>query len=229
MRHTVPRSVLTDMKPMRLPPRLAFWALAAATLLISHDLVWLVQSGPGESLATALRSAQHGYWTWVSIAILIGVCAAAIVTVLRTLGLLRLAHRLDAPVARARARSFLARAAVAWLRLLAVVGIGFAIQENVEHYLAHGHVLGLGAVTGPEYPLAIPVLAAATVLAALVGATVRSIEREILAGIAGALRSRQARAPRRLRPIDVPVPLRRRPAMAGTDAGRAPPLLLVGT
>ena len=43
---------------LRIAPRVAFWAFAALTLLVSHDLVWLVQLGPGESLALALRGEQ---------------------------------------------------------------------------------------------------------------------------------------------------------------------------
>ena len=50
------------------------------------------------------------------------------------------------------------RFAAIWLRLLAVVAIGFVIQENVEHVIAHGHAPGLGALLGPEYPLALPVI-----------------------------------------------------------------------
>ena len=214
------------MKPIRITPRLAFWVLAAVTLLVSHDLIFLVQFGPGESLATTLRSAQHGYWTWVSLAILVGAAAAALVTVRRAVGLQRRARQMEVPVAGIRGGPLLARAAVAWVRLLAVVGIGFAIQENVEHWLSHGHLIGLGAVTGPEYPLAVPVLAAATAVAALVGAAIRTVERELVAAIEAALHRSEIRPPRRIRQPARSGPLRRRPAMAGSAAGRAPPLFV---
>jgi hypothetical protein len=217
------------VKPNRITPRVAFWALAALTLLVSHDLVWLVQLGPGESLTTALRTDDHGYWTWLSLAILALATVAALGVATRAIGLVRRVRRLDATVARVRGRHFLARSSVAWAELLAVVGIGFAVQENVEHYLSHGHVLGTGAVTGPEYPLAIPVLAVATAIAALVCAAVRTIERELVDAIESALRRSDDRAPRRVRLRARCDPPRRPAAMSGSVAGRAPPPLLATT
>jgi hypothetical protein len=217
------------MKTPRFSPRVVFWALAAFTLLVSHDAVWLVQLGPGEHLASALRTEEHGYWAVASVAILGVVALAALATVTRAIGLARRARQLDAAVPGVRGRSVLGHAAVAWIRLLAVVGIGFAIQENVEHFLAHGHVLGFGAITGPEYPLAVPVLAAVTAVAALLGAFVRSVEAELVAGIAAALRGLRPRPSRTTRHVPGQVHLRRLPAMAGSDAERAPPILLVGT
>ena len=215
------------MKRTRFSPRIVFWALAAVTLLVSHDAVWLVQMGPGERLASAMRASQHGYWAIASVVILVVAVLAATATVARAVRLARRARRLAAPVPAVRARSVLGRAVVGWVRLLAVVGIGFAIQENVEHWLSHGHLLGFGAITGPEYPLAIPVLSAVTAVAALLGALVRSVEAELVAGIAAALS--RLRPPRIARRAPDPIHLRRRPAMAGSDAGRAPPVLLVGT
>ena len=69
------------MKPMRLvrrlPPRLAFWALAAVALLVSHDATWLAQTGPGEALTSALRHGGHEYWGAASAALtLVGLAAA---------------------------------------------------------------------------------------------------------------------------------------------------------
>ena len=59
-------------------PRVAFWALAAVALLISHDATFLVQVGPGEALARALREAGHGYWGAASVVLLlIGLAAGA--------------------------------------------------------------------------------------------------------------------------------------------------------
>ena len=225
---TVSARARTEVKPPRSSPALVFWALAAVALLVSHDAIWLVQLGPGEELAAILRSSQHGYWAAASVLVLVVAAVAALVTLTRAIGLVRNARRLDAPVGRIRGRGVLGRAGLAWIRLLAVVGIGFALQENVEHYLAHGHVLGLGAITGPEYPLAVPVLAAVTAVAAILAALVRAVEHELVAGIAAARRIAH-RPPRTTRHALDRVARRRRPAMAGSDAGRAPPLLLVGT
>ena len=211
---------------MRLPPRLAFWALAAATLLVSHDVVWLVQLGPGEGLAAALRTGGHGYWAAASIAIVGVAVAVALLAGWRTLRVVRDARRLGAPIPR-RISPFGTRALVGWARLLAVVGIGFAVQENVEHYIAHGHVLGTGALTGPEYPLAVPVLAAFTGLGALVTTLLGRVERELVAGIAAALGRLAALRPAIQLPRPMLAVLRPRlPAMATPDAGRAPPVLI---
>src|SRR5688572_30297750 len=67
----------TGTPPKRIPPRLAFWALAGVALFLSHDAIFLVQIGPGEGLARALREASHGYWESASLILaLIGLGAA---------------------------------------------------------------------------------------------------------------------------------------------------------
>jgi hypothetical protein len=217
------------MRRFRLPTSVVFWTLAAVTLLISHDAIWLIQIGPGQDLASALRAMQHGYLVAASVAILLVAVGAALATAARTHGLLRRARLVGASVPAFRGRHLATRAVVAWVRLFAVVGVGFAIQENVEHFLAHAHVLGVGAITGPEYPLAIPVLASVTAVAALLFAAVRVVEADLVAGIAAALRQARLRAPRIARRTQVVLPLRRRSAMSGSDAGRAPPIFLVGS
>lgn len=67
-----------------------------------------------------------------------------------------------------------------------LVAVAFALQENAEHLVGHGHGIGLGALIGPEYPLALPVLAAVTGLAATVIALARHHEGELLRRIATA-------------------------------------------
>jgi hypothetical protein len=60
-----------------------------------------------------------------------------------------------------------------WLPILALTLAAFTVQENVEHLVGHGHLIGLGALAGPEYPLALPVIAMVTLLVAAAGALVR--------------------------------------------------------
>jgi hypothetical protein len=108
-----------------------------------------------------------------------------------------------------------------------VVAIGFGLQENVEHLISHGHAPGLGALIGPELPLALPVIAFITGLAALVAAALGQAEHALLAVIADALRRCTARAPR-----STPRPPLRQAAvllapLARAWAGRAPPRTLV--
>ena len=213
------------LRASRSTHRLAFWALAALALLVSHDAIWLVQLGPGEGLAAALRSGGHGYWGGASgVMAILGVVAG--VGVARRLGRLRRSAEELGPgrVAPAPAASYLARASVAWPRLLAVVVIGFTLQENVEHALTHGHTPGLGALLGPEHPLAIPVIAAITLIGALLASIVLVTEDALLAIIRD--RDSRDRAPRRL--IRPALSLGRRSlARSRAYAGRAPPALLV--
>ena len=216
------------MKPMRsvrrLPPRLAFWALAGVALLVSHDATWLAQIGPGAALTAALRHGGHDYWGAASSILVAAGAAAAIAAAFRLYRLCRRASGGDHARARLDARPYLHRAAGAWLRLFGVVAIGFLVQENVEHALTHGHGLWAGALLGPEYPLALPVIAAVTLLGALVAAAFVTAERILLARLDGS--SPRPRAPRSVRRPDRQILLdggvgRR------AHAGRGPPTLLV--
>jgi hypothetical protein len=215
------------MKPMRplrrLPPRFAFWALAGVALLASHDAIWLTQVGPGEALTQALRHGGHDYWGIASAALTATGIGAAIWASLRLLRLGRRpsGHRRSG---RLSARPYLRRVGGAWVRLFAVVAIGFVLQENVEHGLMHGHGLWAGALIGPEYPLAVPVIAVITLLGALIAAAFVTAERILLARTRSI--ARPIRAPRSLRR-----PMRRIVLPGGiasrTPTGRGPPPLLV--
>lgn len=206
-----------------IPPRVAFWVLAGLALVIGHDAIFLVQMGPGEALTRTLRDAGHGYWAAASTVVAVVGMAAGLATLLRVILLRRRARRLGAvPVARRSSRLL-----ATWGRLFAVVTVGFAIQENAEHALGHGHVPGLGALVGLEYPLALPVLAVITAIGAIVAGSLRAAERDLVAAIAAVLRRSTGRAPRGL-----PRPTRRRLAadpapMARNAAGRAPPRAFV--
>ena len=103
-----------------------------------------------------------------------------------------------------------------------MVAVAFLVQENAEHFVSHAHAPLLGALAGPEYPLALPLLAAITLLGALVTLLVRERERTLLARIAGGLpRVRRAAEPP-LRPG--PMRLRRPAILSRPDLSRAPPL-----
>ena len=200
----------------------AFWAVAGVALLISHDAVFLAQVGPGHELARALREAGHEYWGIASLVLAATGVAALAATLIRLRGLRRSAVALGASAA-ARPRPYAGRWLVSWARLLAVVAIGFAVQENIEHLIGHSHAPGLGALIGPEYPLALPVIALITGLAGLVAAVLDQAEQALLAVIADAIRRLLTRAPRRTpRPPPRLVAILIAP-LAGAWAGRAPP------
>ncbi len=206
--------------------RVAFWALAGVALLVSHDAIFLVQRGPGEALTRALRTAGHGYWGVASALLAAAGILAAIWVSIRILSLRHRARQLEVTTARLQTRPYLYRAATTWVRLAAVVAIGFVIQESLEHLAMHGHLIGLGALTGPEYPLAVPVIGLITLVGASLAALFTTAEQELLKRIVAALRTHPTRAPREIsRP---PACLLHQPMtpLARALASRAPPSVL---
>ena len=204
--------------------RLAFWTLAAVALLVSHDAIWLVQLGPGQGLASALRSGGHGYWGAATVGLAL-VALIAIGAVGGRLWRLWSAARTfnDTRHNPTRRPAYFRRVRGAWPRLLAVVLIGFVLQENAEHALSHGHLPGLGVLLGPEHPLAIPVIGVVTLIGALLASAVMVTEDALLAVIGAA--AARPRAPRRLLH---PATGHRLSAISRprAHAGRAPPGLL---
>ncbi len=203
--------------------RIALWALAGLALLVSHDAVYLAQVGPGESLTALLRTAGHGYWGIASsVLVVLGVLVAAAAAV-RIVWLRRRAAALGARPARsARPWGTFTRN---WAVLAVFVAIAFAAQENLEHLAAHGHAPGIGALLGPEHPLALPVIGLVTGLAAAIAALVARHHEALVAAIRAVLRSpaRPVRVP--LRP-SVRIVAPTASVMARPGAGRAPPSVL---
>lgn len=210
----------------RIPPRLAFWALAGVALLVSHDAIIASQVGPGESVTRALREAGHAYWGLASLVLATVGLAALGATVLRLRALGRAAAAFGPPPL-VSARPYASRWLQAWARLLAVVAIGFLLQENAEHLIRHGHAPGLAALVGPEFPLALPVLGLITGAAALLAATTSQAERALRAFIADALRRVLDRAPREVERPPLRLAAVLVSPLARASAGRAPPRLLV--
>lgn len=210
--------------PARLRGAIAFWALAGIALLLSHDAVFLAQVGPGEQLTRALRSAGHDYWGIASLALAaLGATAAAAAGI----RLVRLRRRVQAlgvrripPPAGYARRSLLASA-----RLFALVAAGFVVQENLEHLAMHAHPIGFGALLGPEYPLALPVIGAITLLGGTLAGLIGGAELALLETIAAAMK-RLARAPRSLRTSPLRLDLPPISVLARAAAGRAPPQVL---
>lgn len=213
---------MTSRRRLRGP--IAFWALAGVALLVSHDAVFFVQYGPGEAVTRALRGAGHGYWTAASLALAAAGLIAGATVALRLHRLRGRARRLGA-TANVPPTGWWRRVLVAWARLFALVAIGFVLQESAEHVAMHGHAIGLGALHGPEYPLALPMLALVSLVAALIATVVIVVEVVLEATIAAA--GVRLRAPRRLIRPPLDLGLARVPILARAAAGRAPPSLLV--
>ena len=102
----------------------------------------------------------------------------------------------------------------------------FAVQENVEHLIAHGHAPIAGVLVGPEYPLALPVIGLVTAIAAALVALVARTQEELVAAIEAALRRPNSRATPSRSPSATPA-LPVGSVLARRGAGRAPPALAV--
>ena len=139
----------TPIIPPAVRNRLAFWALAGLALFVAHDAVFLAQIGPGQALVAALRMAGHGYWTAASLLLISLFVVAGVSTWLRVRHLRRRVSSLGA--APSRDRAFRRRFLSAWVRLAAIVTVAFAIQENVEHLIAHGHAPIAGVLAPLEH------------------------------------------------------------------------------
>ncbi|MGZ8482076.1 MAG: hypothetical protein ACXWWO_06435 [Candidatus Limnocylindria bacterium] len=212
---------------VRLRQRFAFGALAGVALLVSHDAVFLAQLGPGDALVHVLRHAAHDYWGAASLALTAFGLVAAVAVATRILWLQRRASALGARRVSVERRDYLGRVARAWLAFFAVVVIAFLIQENLEHASGHGHLIGTGALLGPEYPLALPVIGLITFGAALLGAAIGGAERALVAAIAEVLGHVALRPPLRLTRAPLRLGTPRPSPLAGAAAGRAPPPGLV--
>jgi hypothetical protein len=172
-----------------------------------------------------MRQAGHDYWGTASIGIAVAAGLVGVLTLRRLVLLRRHADEVGVSGAPRAHGRYPARVATTWFRLAIVVAVGFVVQENVEHALSHGHMPGIGALIGPEYPLALPVIVGITLVGGLVAAAITGVERALLARIAAA--GMRLRAPRLIgrRPLRVFVAaIDRRPR---ANAGRAPPTVLV--
>ncbi len=230
--------VATSPRSARLLGRTRFGLLALVAVWLAHDAVFVVEHGIGAGLATAMRDGGHdAYWPAFSIVAIVTATVLGLRAVVR-LGRLGGVAGAGAPGRRGRvtagrtgaAPTYARQLGRLWLPLAGLVAVAFAVQENVEHLAGHGHLIGAGALVGPEYPLAIPVIALVTLIAAAIGSLVR-----------WRIAVLEARRGRRLRmPRDRGLAARR-PApgwalVAGErlhalwlvrlDAGRAPPLVV---
>jgi hypothetical protein len=200
----------------------SFWVAAGIALLIAHDLVALIQIGPGAKLAEALRTAGHAYWPAASTALILVAVGVVGWWTVRLARLQRRARAVDGPSLPAQPFAWRGRFVRLWPRLFLVVAASFVVQENVEHLFAHEHLPGVGALVGPLYPLALPVIAAITGVAAALVALIRQHEAGLILRIASGrlVLPRPARR-RPLRPDRGSI-LRRDP-LARLRSGRAPP------
>ena len=157
--------------------RVRLAVLAAVALQSAHAAIFAAQYGLGDRFAAAMARSGHDGWWGPASAIVLG---AGMVLLLRALGILADLERAargrrtpDLPAGTAAEGRFGSEVRSIWRRLLPLVTVLFAAQENVEHLLSHGQLLGIDALIGPGYALAVPVLAFVTLVASAAGALVR--------------------------------------------------------
>ncbi|HUL78730.1 MAG TPA: hypothetical protein VL691_15810 [Vicinamibacteria bacterium] len=219
-----------DAPKRRWVGRVRFASLALIGLIVGHDAVYLGQGGSPVGLI-----ATHGHEYWLRFALLglvlggIPIVAAA-VSLVRLWGAVRADARLavgDELPAHTSEPSYTSELLPLFVRLFVVIALAFAVQENLEHLATGSGFIGLGALSGPGYPLAVPILAGVALLLAAAGAWFRTRAAALrgqLAAIRRAATYRFAghrRAPLAWRQIAAQVAHRWLLARART--GRAPP------
>jgi hypothetical protein len=166
----------TTTRTARLLDGVRLLLLALVSVGVAHDAVFAAEHGIGAGFAAAMSAGGHdGYWPAFSVAV---VLAVTLLSGWAAIQIVRVAARSTS----ARPRTHPATPTPPgyghdlrrlWLPLLGLTAAAFTVQENIEHLVGHGHLLGLGALAGPEYPLALPVIALVTLLVAAAGALVR--------------------------------------------------------
>jgi hypothetical protein len=170
-----------------------FALLLIVCLLVAHEAVYATQFGSGAALAEAMSERGHdGYWTEFT---LVALAAGALIASWAGCRLLELYRRGRGVGARRipgepGPRSYAGELIRLWLPLSAALVVAFGVQENIEHLATHGHLVGLAALTGPDHPLALPVLVLVALVAAVIGALLRLRVAVLEARIAVASRSR---------------------------------------
>ena len=199
---------------------LAHIGTALTALVLAHNLAFLATYGPAYRLALA-RSGHDAAWSAAVVIVLsvaLGLLAAA------TLQLRRLA-RLAPPPRRGSplpggARQFARRLVRAWIALAPVTAVLFTIQENLERLAVGEPAPGLAVLARNGSPTIVLVIAAISLVVALVAALFGWSRDLLIARIAAAGRSWRRAAPSRR-----PNVADRRPVFLGGPGPtlRAPP------
>jgi hypothetical protein len=225
-------TVQASPRAARVLGTLRFALLAIACLGLGHDAVFALENGFGAGFTQAMSAGGHdGYWPIFSVVVVSAVTLLGLSAAVR-IGRLSAGGRRPGGAGRlARqaqpARSYRQDLRALWLPLLALTAAAFTIQENIEHLAGHHHLIGLGALAGPEYPLALPAIALVTLAASALGALVRWRIAVLEARIAGRIHEPRRRGHAARRPadrwLDVASILAHARFLTRLDAGRAPP------
>jgi hypothetical protein len=205
-----------------------FSALVLACLLVAHTTIYLARHGAGPGLAAAMTAEGHDAY-WPAFMVVVGGGAAVLVgTAFRHLrGLARRAPRRRRSADGTPLSAFGDELKSLWPNLFGASTVLYAIQENLEHLAAQGHLPGPNVLWGPEGTYAIPGLLLVSLCAAALGALVRWRAAVYVARIgraadrASGRRSTAERPARRWIIVGATCALDR--IAVRRDAGRAPP------
>ena len=153
----------------RLP---AFAAMTFAALTIGHELTYLAVHGPGEGYARAMAEGGHErYWTTfvLAIASMVGGLGVVAAVQIRRLHRHAVAVGTETSGLRERRGEWLSILGRLWLRLGLAAGGLFLLQENLERAAIGEGPPVLGVFLADQI-IALPLLAAASLLVAAVGA-----------------------------------------------------------
>ena len=193
---------------------------ALTALVLAHNLAFLVTYGPAYRMALA-QSGHDAAWTAAVVVVLsvaLGLLAAASLQ-LRRLARIAPPPRRGSPVP-GGAGSFARRLVRVWAALTPATAVLFTIQENLERLAVGEAAPGLSVLARDGSPTILLVIAAVSLVVALVAALFGWSRDLLIARIAAAGRSwRRATASRR------PNIVGRRPAFLGGPGPtlRAPP------
>jgi len=202
-------------------------ALVLVALFVAHEAVYLaLHASPSGEGATTDPSAGHAYWpafltvVGLSLLLLVGRAAWGL-----TAGARQKAATEEESVG---PTSWAGEWRQLFGRLAPMTASLFLLQENLEHFLGHGHVEGLAVYLRPGSELALPIVLGVVAALAALGALVRWHE----AGVVARLRAARQRHPRPAASAPaagwevVAAIARRRLLLADDLRGRAPPALL---
>lgn len=198
-------------------------SLVLASLALSHHLIYLLAHGSGESYSRAMTEAGHDrYWTgFLLVVALVSVVLTAVgVRQLRRLARLAAAARVGNIGVRNEGVDRYVRLVVPlWTRLMILTTLAFLLQENIETASVGQAMPGVGVVSG-EHAVALPIIAAVSLVIAAVRALVRW-RRDVLLARLRSVRLSFGRQPKLQPLIEIIRPAS--PANGHRNGVRAPP------
>lgn len=160
--------------------------LLLTSLVLGHELIYLVAHGFGAGYAKAMQEGGHDrYWTSFVIVVTLVASSLGLVATAQWRRLRRLAAAARTGTIRLAEPSigwFLVRLGAIWFRLAPGTILAYVVQENTEALSVGGVAQGLG-VLGGEHAIGVPLLVAVSLVVAAVAALCRWRRDVLLARI----------------------------------------------